>query len=77
MTEPESVVGRKPIRVIPEDRIGKLEMVPETGADQEAGGRTSRFWLKCWSCDKFLARPLSPPSYEAYTCPYCGAVNEI
>jgi len=76
MSEPENVVGRKPERDIPADQIGKLEKAPE-GTDQEAGGRTSRFWLKCWSCDKFLARPLSPPSYQAYNCPYCGAVNEV
>ena len=43
----------------------------------EASGRTSPFWVKCWSCHKYLTRPLSPPSEQAYTCPNCGAVNMI
>lgn len=81
MTEPKHAEGRKPDRDIPADRIGKLEQVPAGDAsavkDEEASGRTSPFWVKCWSCHQYLARPLSPPSKQAYTCPNCGAVNEI
>jgi hypothetical protein len=73
MAEPKHVEGKKPDREIPADKIGKLELVNE-----EAGGRTSPFWVKCWSCHKYLTRPLYPPSQqEAYTCPNCGAVNMI
>jgi hypothetical protein len=73
MAEPKYIEGKKPDREIRADEIGKLEVVSE-----EAGGRTSPFWIKCWSCHKYLARPLSPPSQqEAYICPNCGAVNMI
>ena len=73
MAEPTRIEGRKPDREISADKIGKLEL-----ANDEASGRTSPFWIKCWSCQKYLARPLSPPSEkEAYTCPNCGAVNMI
>ena len=86
MTERNYVVGKKPDRVIAEDQIGKLELPP--GGDvnsspsapaerDETSGRISPFWVKCWSCDKFLTRPLSPPSKQAYTCASCGAVNEV
>ncbi len=73
MAEPKHIEGKKPDREIPPDKIGNLELVNE-----EAGGRTSPFWVKCWSCHKYLTRPLLPPSQkEAYTCPNCGAVNMI
>ena len=73
MAEREYVEGKKPDREIPADKIGKLEV-----AKDEASGRTSPFWIKCWSCHQYLTRPLSPPSEkEAYTCPNCGAVNMI
>jgi hypothetical protein len=77
MTQPKIVPGRKPERAVPEDQIGKLEKAGEPVDNQEASGRTDLFWIKCWSCGKFLSRPLTPPNYQAYTCPYCGAVNEI
>jgi Zn finger protein HypA/HybF involved in hydrogenase expression len=73
MTERQYVEGKKPDREIPPDKIGKLELA----ADKEASGRTSPFWVKCWSCHQYLTRPLSPPSEQAYTCPNCGAVNMI
>ena len=73
MTEGDYVKGKKPDRDIPADQIGKLE--PAT--DKEASGRTSPFWVKCWSCQQFLTRPLSPPSQQAYTCANCGAVNTL
>ena len=83
MTEGNYILGKQPDREIPKDEIGKLELAPtrsETGAPadaEETGGRTSPFWVKCWSCHKFLTRPLGPPSEQAYTCPNCGAVNMI
>jgi hypothetical protein len=78
MTEREYLVGRKPDREIPADKIGKLDLAPEApGGDQEATGRISPFWVKCWSCNKYLTRPLTPPSEQAYTCPNCGAVNML
>ena len=73
MAEPKQIEGKKPDREIAADKIGKLEL-----ASEEASGRTSPFWVKCWSCHKYLSRPLSPPTAkEAYTCPNCGAVNMI
>src|SRR3954468_5226308 len=48
MTEPTHIEGKKPDREIPADQIGKLEVAAE-----EAGGRTSPFWVKCWSCHQF------------------------
>jgi predicted RNA-binding Zn-ribbon protein involved in translation (DUF1610 family) len=72
MTEGDYIQGRKPDREIPADQIGKLEV-----AKDEASGRASPFWVKCWSCHQYLTRPLSPPSEQAYTCPNCGAVNMI
>jgi len=73
MAEPRQIEGKKPDREIASEKIEKLEP-----ASDEASGRTSPFWVKCWSCHKYLARPLSPPSEkEAYTCPNCGAVNMI
>ena len=86
MTQRNYVIGKKPDRVIPEDKIGKLEFAaegdvnssPAAPADhEETGGRMSPFWVKCWNCHKYLTRPLSPPSEQAYTCPSCGAVNMI
>ena len=82
MTERQYVEGKKPDREIPADKIGKLELAPDEAANsrstgEEASGRTSPFWIKCWSCHQFLTRPLSPPSEQAYTCPNCGAVNMI
>jgi hypothetical protein len=82
MTERNYVEGKKPDREIPADKIGKLELAPETDAssrspEKEASGRTSPFWVKCWSCHQFLTRPLGPPSQQAYTCANCGAVNQI
>ncbi len=82
MSERQYVEGKKPDRKVPADKVGQLQQpteeeteARETGA--EASGRTSPFWVKCWSCHKFLTRPLSPPSEQAYTCPNCGAVNMI
>jgi hypothetical protein len=82
MSEREYVEGRKPDRELAPNEIGRLEMpASEEGegvaAKEEAGGRTSPFWVKCWSCHKYLTRPLSPPSEQAYTCPNCGAVNMV
>ncbi len=79
MTERKHVMGKKPDRVIPADQIGKLELAPdeETEKSQEATGHVSPFWVKCWNCQKFLTRPLAPPSEQAYTCPNCGAVNML
>jgi hypothetical protein len=82
MTEGDYIVGKKPDREIPNENIGKLEPAPDdarnAGPDQrEISGRISPFWVKCWSCHKFLTRPLSPPSEQAYTCPNCGAVNMV
>jgi hypothetical protein len=86
MTERNYVVGKKPDRHIPEDQIGKLEFpgkgdvnVSSTAPAQrdETTGRISPFWVKCWSCNQYLTRPLSPPSKQAYTCAHCGAVNQI
>jgi predicted RNA-binding Zn-ribbon protein involved in translation (DUF1610 family) len=85
MTEREYVLGKKPDREIPADKIGKLELAPETdagtsktpGGAEEAAGRMSPFWVKCWSCNRYLTRPLTPPSEQAYTCPNCGAVNML
>lgn len=82
MTEGDYILGKKPDREIPKEKIGKLEPAPEGGADagpdqRETSGRISPFWVKCWSCHKFLTRPLSPPSKQAYTCASCGAVNEV
>jgi len=81
MTEGDYILGKKPDREIPADKIGKLELPPkgdlrpEPGA--EASGRNSPFWVKCWSCHQYLTRPLSPPGEQAYTCANCGAVNTI
>jgi len=73
MAEPKQIEGRKPERETPTEKIGELEL-----ANEEASRLASPFWVKCWSCQKGLARPLSPPSAkEAYTCPNCGAVNMI
>lgn len=83
MTEGDYILGKKPDRDIPAHKIGKLELAPEgrthpeSEQDDEAGGRASPFWVKCWSCHQYLTRPLSPPSEQAYTCPNCGAVNMI
>jgi hypothetical protein len=79
MTERKYVEGKKPDREIPADKIGKLVEAPgdEATSDAEASGRTSPFWVKCWSCHQYLTRPLSPPNEQAYTCPNCGAVNMI
>ncbi len=82
MTEGDYILGKKPDREIPADKIGPLELPAETdGKSQktgdEASGRNSPFWVKCWSCHQYLTRPLSPPSEQAYTCPNCGAVNMI
>ena len=78
MTERQYVEGKKPDRDIPADKIGRLELATEEdGKSREASGRTSPFWVKCWSCHQYLTRPLSPPSEQAYTCPNCGAVNMI
>ena len=72
MSEPKYIEGKKPEREIPADEIGELPI-----ATEEASGRTSPFWVKCWNCQQYLTRPLSPPSKVAYTCANCGAVNEI
>ncbi len=82
MTERQYVEGKKPDRDIAPDKIGRLELAtktdPRSGVPgDEASGRTSPFWVKCWSCHQFLTRPLSPPSEQAYTCANCGAVNTI
>ena len=86
MTEGNYVVGKKPDRHIPEEEIGKLEVAEEgdmksspaaPAQRDETTGRISPFWVKCWSCQKYLTRPLSPPSRVAYTCAHCGAVNQI
>ena len=83
MTERQYVEGKEPDRDISPDKIGQLELPAEGDANPgapgaaEASGRTSPFWVKCWSCHKFLTRPLSPPSEQAYTCPNCGAVNMV
>ena len=82
MTEGNYILGKKPDREIPAEKIGRLEVAPDTGAgprspDKEASGRTSPFWVKCWSCHQFLTKPLSPPGQQAYTCANCGAVNTI
>jgi predicted nicotinamide N-methyase len=82
MTEGDYILGKKPDREIPADKIGRLELAAETdaksrAAGDEASGRTSPFWVKCWSCHQYLTRPLGPPSEQAYTCANCGAVNTI
>ena len=82
MTEGDYIQGKKPDREIAPDKIGRLELAtrtdPKSGAPgDEAGGRTSPFWVKCWSCHQYLTRPLGPPSEQAYTCANCGAVNTI
>jgi hypothetical protein len=86
MTDGNYVIGKKPHRNIPEEEIGKLEAAAEGDLNSspaaplhrdETTGRISPFWVKCWSCHKYLTRPLSPPSRVAYTCAHCGAVNEI
>ena len=74
MTDRNYVEGKKPDREIPAEQIGKLEVAK---GGEEASGRTSPFWVKCWNCHQFLTRPLSPPSNQAYTCANCGAVNTI
>src|ERR1051326_619444 len=59
MAEPKIIEGKKPDREIHAHEIGELEM-----ANAEASGRTSPFWVKCWSCHKDLARrprPAAPP----------------
>ena len=77
MTQPTIPTGKKPERNIPPEQIGTLEKVDGPASDEEASGRADFFWAKCWNCGKYLARSLSPPNYQGYTCPYCGAVNEI
>jgi hypothetical protein len=82
MSEGNYTEGRKPDRQIPADKIGQLEQPTDAERETlatgtEASGRTSPFWVKCWSCHKFLTRPLSPPSEQAYTCPNCGAINML
>jgi rRNA maturation endonuclease Nob1 len=78
MSNKDGSLGKKPDRDIPADKIGKLELSQAVDASEiEATGRGSTFWLKCWNCDKYLSRPLTPPGYDAYTCPSCGAVNLI
>ena len=82
MTERNYIEGRKPDREIPADKVGHLQQPTEEERNalargEEAGGRTSPFWVKCWSCHKYLTRPLSPPGQQAYTCPNCGAVNML
>jgi hypothetical protein len=86
MTERNYIVGKKPDRHIPEEEIGQLEVVAQGDVNSspaapaqrdETTGRISPFWVKCWSCHKYLTRPLSPPSRVAYSCAHCGAVNEI
>ena len=78
MTQGDYIQGKKPDREIPAEKIGRLESPTKPGSpDDEASGRTSPFWVQCWSCHKYLTRPLSPPSKEAYTCANCGALNEI
>ena len=82
MTERQYVEGKKPDRDIPPDKIGRLELATKTDPESkapgdEASGRTSPFWVKCWSCHQYLTRPLGPPSEQAYTCANCGAVNQI
>ena len=82
MTERQYVEGKKPEHDIPPDKIGRLELAtkpdPNSGASgDEASGRTSPFWVKCWSCHQYLTRPLGPPGEQAYTCANCGAVNTI
>ena len=82
MTERQYVEGKKPEHDIPPDKIGRLELAtktdPKSGAPgDEASGRTSPFWVKCWSCHQYLTRPLGPPGEQAYTCANCGAVNTI
>lgn len=75
MSDEKYIEGKKPDREIPAGEIGRLEP-----AREEAGGRASPFWVKCWSCHQYLTRPLSPPgspSEQAYTCAHCGAVNMI
>jgi hypothetical protein len=80
MTEGEYILGKKPDHEIAADKIGKLELAkagqPGSAGD-EASGRTSPFWVKCWSCHQYLTRPLGPPGQQAYTCANCGAVNTI
>ena len=82
MTEGDYIQGKKPDRRIPAHQAVQLQQPSQEETDafskgEEASGRTSPFWVKCWSCHKFLTRPLSPPSEQAYTCPSCGAVNMI
>jgi hypothetical protein len=80
MTEGDYILGKKPDREIPPGKIGRLERPDEDlqpGHGDEASGRTSPFWVKCWSCHQYLTRPLGPPSEQAYTCANCGAVNTI
>ena len=86
MTEGDYVVGKKPDRHIPDEEVGKLEVATEGDLNSspaappqrdETTGRISPFWVKCWSCNNYLTRPLSPPSKVAYTCANCGAVNMI
>jgi hypothetical protein len=82
MTERQYVEGKKPDHEIPADKIGRLELATKTDPKSgppgdEASGRTSPFWVKCWSCHQYLTRPLGPPGEQAYTCANCGAVNTI
>jgi hypothetical protein len=81
MTEGDYILGKKPDREIPADKIGRLELPPQgdlqPGRGDEASGRNSPFWVKCWSCHQYLTRPLGPPGEQAYTCANCGAVNTI
>lgn len=78
MTEGDYILGKKPDREIPADKIGRLELAAKsTKSGDEASGRASPFWVKCWSCHQYLTRPLGPPSEQAYTCANCGAVNTI
>ena len=72
MAEPTRVEGKKPDREIPADKIGKLEL-----ASDEASGRTSPFWVKCWSCHKYLSRPLSPPDFSMVVGPEPSRGNAV
>ena len=59
MTERQYVEGKKPDREIPAEKIGRLELATDVDAKSaEASGRTSPFWVKCWSCHQYLTRPL-------------------
>ena len=78
MTDQNYILGKKPDREIPASELGKLTRAENVDATaEEVAGRGVNFWMKCWSCGEYLSRPLTPPSYQAYTCPNCGAANII